>query len=253
MAAGLTAAVIRRSIRMRHEVAMTRLLPFALAAALAFAPASAQPGTYRAVGTEPFWTLTIAGGTMTFEEAGGRRVRVATPQVEWPRFNGRSYWTNALSVTIHVRRCSDGMSDRVYPDQVTVYVGSRGYVGCGEAFVEPVNFTNTHWRITAVDGRTAPADGPYRLDFTDTRLSGRAGCNSFGGSYRLDGDRLTAGPLIATRMACLGGDAMRNEAAALRILRGPVTVHQLSDETLELRAAAGVLSLRMVPGARPRR
>ena len=231
---------------------MTKIIPASLALLLlaSAAPAAAQPaGAYRAHGTEPFWSLTITARRIRYEGPGERAISVPTPRPVRPPYVGRTYYARGMVISIRTAPCNDGMSDRTYADEVTVRIGMRVRSGCGGAFVEAVNLTNTNWRITAIDGRAVSGD--YHLDFTADRLSGRAGCNGFGGSFRLDGDRLTAGPLMSTRMACPG--RMRDEQAVLRILRVPVTARQSSEQALELRGGGGSISLQLVPGARPRR
>jgi heat shock protein HslJ len=213
--------------------------------------AGAQPGqTYRGVGTEPFWSITITPRTIRLEEPGRPAVEVATPRPALPRWMGRIYYAGRLHVAIRRQMCSDGMSDRHYEDNVTVEVDGRRLTGCGGAFTEPSRLANTHWRISAINGRSVPVDGPFHLDFTEDRLSGRAGCNRFSGGYRLEGQRLTPGPIMSTRMACIG-PGMSLEAAAMRVLSGPLTVAQPSERRILLRGAGGSLTPEMVPGARP--
>ena len=90
----------------------------------------AGQGDYRAIGTEPFWDLTI-GRDLVFTDR-GNNIQVAEPA---PRARtgvaGETYVGRRLSVTIVHARCSDGMSDRSYPDTVTVTVDGRAYRGCG--------------------------------------------------------------------------------------------------------------------------
>ena len=232
---------------------MTKIFAPALllsVAAPAPALALAQPATYHAVGDEPFWRVTITPRRMHFEQLSERSMTVATPRPAHPRYMGRIYATPRLRISIRTTPCSTGMGETMYADEVTVTVDGRTLHGCGGASVEPVNLINTSWRITAINGRVVPADRPYRLEFTDGRLSGRAGCNSFGGGYQLNGNRLTAGPLMSTRMACPG--RMADEQTVLRILRAPVASRQTNEHTLEMRGAAGSISLRLEPGARPR-
>ena len=38
--------------------------------------------------------------------------------------------------------------------------------------------------------------------FADATVSGNAGCNDYTGSYTVDGEKLTIGPLAATKKAC---------------------------------------------------
>ena len=89
-------------------------------------------GVYRAVGTEPFWDLTIDERQMIFTDRGNSAPPIAAPT---PRViigvAGEIYQTPRLSVNIVHARCSDGMSDRVYPDKVQVNVDGRSFQGCG--------------------------------------------------------------------------------------------------------------------------
>lgn len=94
--------------------------------------ASPMAESYRALGTEPFWALTIDQRRMVFTEANAPGVEIAQPT---PRviigFAGDIYQTPRLNVNIVHGRCSDGMSDRVYPDSVQLNVDGRAYRGCG--------------------------------------------------------------------------------------------------------------------------
>src|SRR5688572_22605474 len=68
-------------------------------------------GDYRAVGTEPFWDLTI-GRDLTFTDRGtGLTIVQPTPQVIRGGA-GDIYRTQRLEVNITHQSCSDGMSDR---------------------------------------------------------------------------------------------------------------------------------------------
>jgi len=109
------------------------ILPLALAGCAPVAePASAPAETYRALGTEPFWSLKIGAREMVFTEANAPGVRIVQPT---PKpivgFAGEIYQTPRLRVNIVHMRCSDGMSDRVYPDRVQLGVDSRSFEGCG--------------------------------------------------------------------------------------------------------------------------
>mgnify|MGYP001353173174 CR=1 FL=1 len=70
------------------------------------------------------------------------------------------------------------------------------------------------------------------------RISGSAGCNRLSGSYKVEGRTLTAGPLMATKMACPGAGMMQ-ESAFFALMRGPVTLSFPSDGTLEITGADG--------------
>ena len=104
-------------------------------------PAPGYPSgesTYRAVGTEPFWDLEI-GRDLIFTDR-GNNVSVSQPApAPIQGTAGPTYRTDRLEVNIVHRQCSDGMSDRRYPDTVDVRVdGRERYRGCGA----PIEYFN---------------------------------------------------------------------------------------------------------------
>jgi heat shock protein HslJ/uncharacterized membrane protein len=97
--------------------------------------------TYRAIGTEPFWDLEI-GRDLIFTDR-GNNISVSQPAPQPIQGTaGPIYRTDRLEVNIVHRQCSDGMSERSYPDTVDVRVdGRQRYRGCG-APIEYFNQTN---------------------------------------------------------------------------------------------------------------
>ena len=215
-------------------------------------------GEYRAIGTEPFWDLTI-GPHMTFTDR-GNNVSVAEPTppaqngVAGEMYNGRR-----LRVNIVHARCSDGMSDRTYPDTVQVTVDGRRYNGCGApaSFFLTVDergnprmvsaapgpetaLERTRWKVARINGRAVPRQGDYHLDFDSGRISAKFGCNQISGSYSQNGTTLDAGALIATRMACPN---MRFETEGSAILDQVMTVAVTGRNRLTLSSNAGTIDL----------
>src|SRR3546814_20624415 len=76
--------------------------------------------TYRAIGTEPGWSLTIGPRTMRYEGDYGKNVVEAPTPDARPTFNGRRYDTRQMTVDITRPPCSHGQSDR--RDTATVRV-----------------------------------------------------------------------------------------------------------------------------------
>ncbi len=213
----------------------------ALASCASIPPAPQADTSYRAIGTEPFWSVTIADGQMVYDSPDGPRLAVPAPA---PRtsFNGHRYETPRLTMDVTHGQCSDGMSDRTYADTVRVTVDGRELRGCGGAITQSADLAGTKWAITAIDG--SPVSGEdYFLSFADGRMNGKAGCNSFSGDYSASGDMLRPGDLASTRMAC-PSERMAHEAKALAVLRGPVRIEQKPGDTLLLRSEAGTLTLR---------
>jgi len=106
-----------------------------LAGACATIPPGPPPGpgttvAYRASGTEPFWSLSIDAANITFTQPDAAPVQQPTPAVIHG-FAGEIYQTPRINVNIVHARCSDGMSDRVYPDKVQITVDGKRFDGCG--------------------------------------------------------------------------------------------------------------------------
>lgn len=111
---------------------MRRALALTLAAILggcAMAPGP-SPEPYRAVGTEPFWALLIDQHAITFTRPDAQPITHPTPKVI-VGIAGEIYRTPRIDVNIVHAQCSDGMSDRVYPDKVQVTVDGKPFSGCG--------------------------------------------------------------------------------------------------------------------------
>ena len=88
------------------------------------------PAPYHAVGTEPYWNLLIDEHDITFVQPDHQPIKQRTPAVIHG-FAGEIYQTPRINVNIVHGTCSDGMSDRVYPDKVQVTVDGTRFNGCG--------------------------------------------------------------------------------------------------------------------------
>ena len=105
------------------------LLPFALLSACLTHP-DPPPPPYRAIGTEPFWNVLIDPINITFTAPDSQPITQPTPR-SIIGVAGEIYQTPRINVNIVHAQCSDGMSDRIYPDKVQVTVDGRRYDGCG--------------------------------------------------------------------------------------------------------------------------
>jgi len=84
-----------------------------------------------------------------------------------------------------------------------------------------LDLADTEWRIVSVDGAPAAVPDRARLGFERQRISASVGCNSMGGDYRIEADRLIAGPLMATRMFCEGPGWKQEEAVGALLAGAP--------------------------------
>lgn len=207
-------------------------------------------GEYRAIGTEPFWDLTI-GRDLVFTDRGTNLSVIEPAPPPSGVTSGELHQGRRLRVSIVRSPCSDGMSERIYPDAVTVTVDGRVYRGCGApaAFFATVNedgelrlgehvLANTNWRVAAIDGRPLPQSGHY-LNFASDRVSGRLGCNTLGATYSVTGSELRVSGVALTRMAC---PDMQAEMQASRILAQPMTLNESGDR-LTLSNSLGTIEL----------
>src|SRR4051794_25983015 len=110
------------------------------------------------------------------------------------------------------------------------------------------------WRFTTLDG--AELEGPRRatpwLTFDgDGQVFGMAGVNRVRGTWRLEGDTLTFGPVVSTLMAG-SPESMACEQAVLRLLGDPATVTTPADDTLALDGSGAARLVRdAAAGGRP--
>ncbi len=80
------------------------------------------------------------------------------------------------------------------------------------------------WLATAAGGLSLSAADEVTIDFAEGRIAGRSGCNRYSGAVTLTAltpaaGRLQIGPVMGTRMACIGrGNEV--EAAFLAALAG---------------------------------
>ncbi len=108
----------------------------ALSAACAYpaitTPPPADAGeSYRALGQEPGWTVTIQSGRIDYVgDYGETRIEVPRPDPR-PTFNGRRYETDRLVVDITYARCNDAMSGHGYEHEVMVIADGKTVRGCG--------------------------------------------------------------------------------------------------------------------------
>ena len=228
---------------------------------LVAAAAAAQPTEASAsaaslcFGNEPSWSL-------DFSTPGEARLTLA--DAEAAVYRGRetrneplqeSVWRGALAsgggdlvVFLAETACSDGMSDDSHPATARVSLpDGRFLAGCcrvprasGEN-ADAVKLEGVSWRLVSASGIDPATLGALRRPitalFASGRVAGASGCNQYSGAYALDGDRVTVGPLVATKMAC-PEPALSIESAFQRAFSGGLRA-VLSGSRLELTADAG--------------
>lgn len=213
------------------------------------AQAAATPtGTYRALGTGPSWSLTIADGQMVYESPGTLPISIAAPAPETG--DGTiTYRTRRLTVDIMHGPC-EGPNDQRYTDAVFVTVGPDELSGCGGALLPADSLDGTSWHFAEIAGEAVELTGDllrddrYAIDFSTEAFVGYGGCNRFSARYSRSGNMLTAiAPFMSTRRAC-PEPAMSREQRLFQILSEPVRISFPDADTLVLTGNDGAIRLR---------
>lgn len=124
-----------------------------------------------------------------------------------------------------------------------------GLVGCGAGSSPPTgpetggSLVGPTWSLTTLAGQPVLEGTKLTAEFSgEDRVAGSAGCNSFFGKARVDGGRLSVGPLGSTLMACERESVMEQEGRYLASLQA-ATRYTLSGDQLRLGPAAGETTL----------
>lgn len=107
------------------------------------------------------------------------------------------------------------------------------------------------WRVTGYNNgmdavvSLVPGTQLSMLFGEDGRVSGDTGCNMFSGPYTLSGSKVSFGPLVSTRRACLADKANRQEQQFLAALAASTT-YELNGDRLTFRDSNGSTQLTAV-------
>lgn len=107
------------------------------------------------------------------------------------------------------------------------------------AGIEDLDFLmNTAWDLVTMNGETPIEGAVPTASFEENAINGTTGCNSYFGSYTLDGTNLSVGPVGQTEMFCDG--RMEQEQAYVGMLMSAVSL-TLENETLTIHTDQGDL------------
>ncbi|WP_322487874.1 META domain-containing protein [Chloroflexus sp.] len=115
---------------------------------------------------------------------------------------------------------------------------------CGNA-APAANLANRQWQLIEINGQPPVAAGqPLTIAFgPDNRASGFAGCNGFGGSYRLDGATIAFSQIASTLIAC-ADDAITAQELTFHQALAAAARYELKDSVLSLFDRDGNVRLR---------
>ena len=204
-------------------------------------PSSSTESVYRALGTEPFWSLEIEGDRMLFSRAGENAISSSSTSSR-PSFNGWRYISKAITADVTFTPCSDGMSDLTYKDTVTVMVDKERYSGCGGGVAVPTSLEKTRWRITSINGANITPEREAMLFFDGGRMSGTVGCNRLNATYGYKAKSISFGPVMSTRMGCPDPIAAQ-ETALVKLLGSIKTTAFLDNGSMILAGQGGATAI----------
>ena len=199
---------------------------------------------FRATGNEPFWSLDMDfQGSMHFIDVEGYELTIATGKGEKAmdadvtRYHGETD-RGSLTVQIFRQPCENSMSGARSDYTVQVEIKKRGEAqaqtlkGCGNYMGEYL--LNQKWTLQSI-GTTAitnKENAPtLELNLSEERVTGRAGCNRYFGSFKHDKDKKTLdfSQMGATKMAC---PDLKTEGQFLAALSGKDLIYKLEEDTL---------------------
>lgn len=196
---------------------------------------------YRAVGTEPGWSLTVRRADMDYEGNYGE-VKISEPTPSGFRAGPGRFAGKRLRFAIAAGPCSDGMSDLTYRHKVRISADGQAFTGCGGGTLAPDGLAGTSWSVTAINDRPTGGGERFFLNFAEGRVSGRFGCNQLGGSFTQNGDHLIVRNVAMTQMFCDEEmDAFEREGA--EILTSNVRVELSGGRSARLVSEAGEIDL----------
>ncbi len=129
---------------------------------------------------------------------------------------------------------------------------AEGAVGLRYKVAVAPSLTKTRWVANTINNgkggaESVVADSTVTAVFAeDGTVAGSGGCNTYSGTYTVDGTSLSFGPLASTQMACADEALSQQEASFFAALER-VSTYAFDGDNLELRDADGALQARFEP------
>ena len=97
----------------------------------------------------------------------------------------------------------------------------------------------TSWRLVTLGGAGLIPGTTITATFEDGQVHGSAGCNSYGGSYQVSGDKLTMDAMFMTEMACMDPQGVMDQERQYLELLGIAKTFSLTEGRLEIVTGSG--------------
>jgi len=146
----------------------------------------------------------------------------------------------------YLKALAEAKTYEVKGDQLTLTGADKTSLAIYKA--QSQDLSGTSWEVTGYNNGKQAVTGTLAgttltADFgKDGNLSGNAGCNTYSGAYKLNGDQITVGPLVSTMMACSEpAGVMEQEAQYLAALQSAAT-YQIEGNVMQLRTKEDALA-----------
>jgi len=96
----------------------------------------------------------------------------------------------------------------------------------------------TSWRLVTIGGAGLVPGTQITATFEDGQVHGQA-CNSYGGSYKVSGDKLTVDALFMTEMACMDPPGIMEQEQRYMEMLGLAQSFEVSSGKLQIFSAGG--------------
>ena len=134
---------------------------------------------------------------------------------------------------------------RLFSIATLAIAGTLGACAAPAPSPAPEPLWGSEWRLQSIAGQVALPQPAATLVFPQPgQAVGHGSCNRFSGAVEIDRDRLTFGPLMSTKMACIGG-ASEQESRYLGALQ-KAQRYEVQGDTLLIHAQGMDQPLRFV-------
>jgi heat shock protein HslJ len=146
--------------------------------------------------------------------------------------------------------CVDKQSQQRFDYRVEVDIQGKNYMGCGVS-LQQLALLQDIWVLTDFEGKRLTSNNTQRevprleISLTEGRVTGTTGCNRLSGPVRADTRTIVFGPLVTTKMACVGEGGIL-EGDLLSALNQPLTYRVSEGKLTLLRGSESVMVFKKV-------
>ncbi|GAB4012426.1 hypothetical protein GCM10028808_28480 [Spirosoma migulaei] len=209
-----------------------------------------------AQGNDPSWSLTInsSKGVLRFKPLAGDSLITAVPDRQTDsdgtfRYNSVG-GSEKISALFRPESCVDKLSGQRFDYRVEVNFKGKSYTGCG-ASLQQLALLNDIWVLASFQGNPIAAGGPrnelprLEISLSEGRVTGTTGCNRLSGTIKADTQKILFGPLVTTKMACMG-EVGQFESKFLQEFTEPLAYQVNEGKLTLLRGGKSIMVFRKV-------